>query len=73
MNKQVTSWQKVGFHDAGADKAVAWAFLATDSIKKVAKSLKLKNRVRRVEQLQDFDVWREDKTGFRFTVTKMEL
>ena len=73
MNKQGTSWQKVGFYDAGANRAVAWAFLATDSIKKIAQSRKLKNRVRRVEQRQDFDVWREDKTGFRFTVTKMGL
>ena len=48
------------------------AFLATDPIKKIANTLKLKNRVRKIEHLQDFDVWREDKTGFRFTVARME-
>ena len=65
-------WQKVGFYDAEAGKAVAMAFLATDPIKKIAKTLNLKNRVRRIEHLQDFDVWREDKSGFRFTVARME-
>ena len=68
---KATGWQKVGFYDTGADKAVALAFLATDGIKKIAKCLKLENRVRRIEQRQDFSVWREDKTGFRFTVTQM--
>ena len=65
-------WQKVGFHDAKSDRAVAMAFLATDPIKKIANTLKLKNRVRKIEHLQGFDVWREDKTGFRFTVARME-
>ena len=65
-------WQKVGFHDAQSGRSVAMAFLATDHIKKIANTLKLKNRVRRIEGLQDFDVWREDKTGFRFTVERIE-
>ena len=65
-------WQKVGFYDAKSDRAVAMAFLATDPIKKIANTLKLKNRVRKIEHLPDFDVWREDKTGFRFTVARME-
>ena len=69
MNKV---WQKVGFYDAESNRAVAMAFLATDPIKKIAKTLNLKNRVRRIEHLQDFDVWREDKSGFRFTVARME-
>ena len=69
MNKV---WQKVGFYDAKSDRAVAMAFLATDHIKKIANTLKLKNRVRKIEHLQEFDVWREDKTGFRFTVARME-
>ena len=65
------TWQKVGFHDKEAAKAIAMAFLPSDGIKKIAKCLNLANRVRLVEQLQDFSVWREDKTGFRFTVTPM--
>ena len=65
-------WQKVGFYDAESGRAVAMAFLATDPIKKIANTLKLKNRVRRIKSLQDFDVWREDKSGFRFTVARME-
>lgn len=64
-------WQKVGFYDAESGNGVAMAFLATASIKKIANTLKLKNRVRKIEQLADFDVWREDKTGFRFTVARM--
>ena len=65
-------WQAVRFYDAESDRARAMAFLATDPIKKIANTLRLKNRVRRIECLQDFDVWREDKTGFRFTVERME-
>ena len=65
-------WQKVGFYDAESNRAVAMAFLATDPIKKIANTLKLKNRVRKIEHLQGFDVWREDRTGFRFTVARME-
>ena len=66
------AWQTVRFYDAESDSAVAMAFLATDPIKKLANTLKLKNRVRRIARLQDFDVWREDKTGFRFTVELRE-
>ena len=68
---KATVWQKVEFYDTDADRAVALAFLATDGIKKIAKCLKLGNRVRRIERLPDFDVWREDKTGFRFSVAQM--